>query len=161
MGNDPTPRAAPGIVEVVRTLDAPRPLVFQAWTDPAHAAQWYGPHGYTVPVCEMDPRPGGAFRVCMRSSKGVECWETGTFREVLVPERLVTDYRVTFGDSPAVELSTTVTFEELGAQTRVTVRQTFFDENFTRGARAGTEESLDRLAAHLATLTPPTRSTTP
>jgi uncharacterized protein YndB with AHSA1/START domain len=155
----PEPQPQPRTVEVVRVIDAPRARVFQAWTDPAHAAQWYGPHGYTVPVCEIDPRPGGRFRICMRSSKGVECWETGTYREFAPPGRIVSDYTVTFGDHPAVELSTTVIFEDLGEGTRVTVQQTFFDEHFTQGARAGTEESLDRLAAHLATRNHPERST--
>ena len=74
---------------IARVIHAPRPLVFDAWTDPAHLARWWGPSGFTNPVCEMDVRPGGAHRIVMRSPEGVAYPIKGTFIEVVTPERLV------------------------------------------------------------------------
>jgi uncharacterized protein YndB with AHSA1/START domain len=59
------------------------------WTDPHHVAQWWGPHGFTNPVCEMDVRPGGALRIVMRAPDGTDYPMTETFREIAAPERLV------------------------------------------------------------------------
>ena len=67
---------------VVRELDAPRALVFQAWTDPAHMARWWGPHNFTNPVCEIDLRAGGAHRIVMRSPDGVDYPIKGVYRGV-------------------------------------------------------------------------------
>lgn len=141
--------SAPREVVVQRTFAAPRARVFEAWTQPEHAVRWYGPRGATVPVCELDARPGGAFRVCMRMPDGAECWEEGVFQEFVAGQRLVLAYAVRVGEA-AVNLTTTVTFEDRGAYTRVTVRQSYHDDDFTRGARAGTEQSFDRLAVFLA-----------
>ena len=70
---------------LTRVLDAPRTLVFQAWTDPRHVTHWWGPKGFSNPVCEMDVRPGGAHRVVMRSSDGVDYPITGFYQEVVPP----------------------------------------------------------------------------
>ena len=59
---------------LTRTLDAPRALVFRAWTEPEHLARWWGPQGFTTPSCTMDVRPGGAWRICMRAPDGVDHW---------------------------------------------------------------------------------------
>src|SRR5580658_1247711 len=72
-----------------REYDAPRELVFRAWTDPRHVAQWWGPGGFTNPVCEWDARPGNAIHVVMRAPDGTEHGMGGEFREVVAPERLV------------------------------------------------------------------------
>jgi uncharacterized protein YndB with AHSA1/START domain len=76
--------------EVILThiIDAPRALVFKAWTDPKHFAQWWGPHGFTN-VCETGLRPGGAYRIVMRSPEGVDYPMRGVYLEVKEPERLV------------------------------------------------------------------------
>ncbi|HMD55276.1 MAG TPA: SRPBCC domain-containing protein, partial [Phycisphaerae bacterium] len=74
---------------ITRVLSAPRELVFKAWTDPRHMAQWWGPHHFTNSVCEMDVRPGGAYRIVMRSPDGIEYPINGVFREIAAPERLV------------------------------------------------------------------------
>lgn len=140
-------------VVITRVFRAPRELVWKAWTDPKHAVNWYGPDGYTTPVCEMDVRTGGRFRICMRSSTGSECWEQGVFREVVVPNRIATVYTATVDDFPGVELTTVVTFEARGTTTLVTVRQSFLDDHFTEGAEGGTNQSLDRLAAYLVQIT--------
>src|SRR5436309_7085220 len=67
---------------ITRVFDAPRALVFKMWTEPAHMAQWWGPHGFTNPVCEMDVRAGGRLRIVMRAPDGVEYPMSGTFREI-------------------------------------------------------------------------------
>ncbi len=70
-----------------RIIDAPRTRVFQAWT--RQLPQWWGPHGITTPVCEMDLRPGGIFRTVMRAPAGAEYPTKGVFLEVVEPERIV------------------------------------------------------------------------
>lgn len=74
---------------ITRVLDAPRRVVFKAWTDPAQAVRWWGPRGFTTHSCTMDVQPGGACSLCMRSPEGVEHWRHGVYREVVEPERLV------------------------------------------------------------------------
>ena len=74
---------------ITRIFDAPRELVFKAWAEPDRAVRWWGPQGFTTAYCEMDVRPGGAYRVCMRSPEGTEHWQRGVCREVIEPERLV------------------------------------------------------------------------
>jgi len=74
---------------ITREFDAPRELVFQAWTDPKHLAQWWGPKGFTNPVCEWDARPGGKIYDVMRAPNGAEHPMSGEFREIDPPERLV------------------------------------------------------------------------
>ena len=74
---------------VRRAFDAPRDLVFEAWTEPKHMKQWWGPRIFTNNVAEMDVRPGGAYRLVMRGGNGVEYPMTGVFREIVKPSRLV------------------------------------------------------------------------
>jgi uncharacterized protein YndB with AHSA1/START domain len=75
-------------VVITRIFDAPRALVFQAWTDPKQMAQWWGPHGMSNPICEMDVRPGGAYRIVMRNPNGVDYPMKGVYREVVKACRL-------------------------------------------------------------------------
>ena len=72
---------------VTRVIDAPRRLVFRAWTQPEHIARWWGPQGFTTIHCEMDVRVGGAYRFGMRSPQGTEHWKRGVYREIVEPER--------------------------------------------------------------------------
>src|ERR1700689_1494920 len=74
---------------LTRTFDAPRDLVFAAFTDPAHLAQWWGPRGFTNPVCEIDPRVGGVLRIDMRDPNGNVYPMKGVIRDIVPPERLV------------------------------------------------------------------------
>lgn len=74
---------------ITRVFDASPDVVFQAWTDPKQMEQWWGPHRYTNPVCELDVRPGGAWRIVMRAPDGVEYECGGVYSEVVKPERLV------------------------------------------------------------------------
>ncbi len=76
-------------VTITRVFDAPRALVFEAWTDPQHLARWWGPEGFTNPVCEFDARVGGALRIHMRGPDGMIYPMKGVIREIVAPERLV------------------------------------------------------------------------
>src|ERR671933_1431990 len=76
-----------------RVFDAPRRLVFDAWTTPELFARWFGARGWSVPVCEIDLRPGGRYRYVMRGPDGQEVAMAGVYREVVPPERLVTTER--------------------------------------------------------------------
>src|SRR5689334_14562347 len=117
--------AQPAVKELVltRIFDAPRALTFQAWIDPVQITRWWGPKGFTVPHCEIDPRPGGIFRVDMRAPDGVEYPGSGEFHEVIVPERIV--YTATaFPDETGrmqLEVKHTITFEEVEGKTRLTL----------------------------------------
>src|SRR5436189_29878 len=84
--------ADPGerVLVITRVFDAPRELIWKLWTDPAHAKHWMGPRGFTATHFEQDPRPGGAWRGCLRQADDSrELWQGGVFREIVEPERLV------------------------------------------------------------------------
>jgi len=143
------PSSDPRELVITRIFDAPRSLVFKAWTQPEHIMQWWGPRGYTTPTCEMDVRPGGALRLCMRSSAdGNDLWVSGIYREVVEPERLV--FTAT-NEVDHVETVITVTFADQGDQTLLTMHQTFSKSDVVDGAKKGWTSSLDRLAEYLAT----------
>lgn len=147
----------PGELALTRTFDAPRALVFKAWTDPAHLARWWGPHGFTNPVCEADARPGGAIRIHMRAPDGTVYPMTGTFREVVEPERVVFHSGAVEDEQgrPGLEVLTTVTFAEEGGRTTmdfraVAVRVAPGAAWALEGMEAGWTQSLERLGAELA-----------
>ncbi len=77
------------VLKIARILDAPRSLVFKVWTTPEHWAHWLGPRGFTTPSCEMDFRPGGAYRACIRSPEGTDYSMRGVYREIVEPDRIV------------------------------------------------------------------------
>jgi uncharacterized protein YndB with AHSA1/START domain len=143
---------------VTRLLDAPRALVWRAFSDPFHLSQWWGPKGYTNPVCELDFRPGGRWHHVMRDPAGNEYPVDSEFIDIVPPERIV--YRnaaadpATFGDNPPPSFVRTITFEDVDGRTRLTMVARFDtaehrERVVRRGFRAGTEESFDRLAALL------------
>ena len=74
---------------VERIFDAPRELVWKAWTDPQYAKQWWGPHGFTTPVYQSDFRVGGKFLICMKSPDGQEFWNAGEYHEIVPHEKIV------------------------------------------------------------------------
>jgi uncharacterized protein YndB with AHSA1/START domain len=76
-------------IEIIRVYDAPRELVFKVWTEPKHLAQWWGPLGFTNPVCKIDVRPGGAILIHMEGPDGTVYPMDGTYQEIIEPERLV------------------------------------------------------------------------
>lgn len=142
---------------VSRILDAPREQVFAAWTDPRQLAEWWGPHGMTTPVCEVDLRPGGLFRTVMRAPDGTEYPAKGVFIEIVPPERLVFSDAFEPGFQPAVEpfMTAIVTFENWGGKTKCTARALHKssadrEKHQHMGFHQGWSESLDRLASCLA-----------
>jgi uncharacterized protein YndB with AHSA1/START domain len=143
-------------ITITRIFDAPRELVFKAWTDPKQMAQWWGPHGFTNPVCELDVRPGGAIRIHMRGPDGVVYPMTGTFREIAAPERLVfTAIAEDQAGNPLLEAHTAVSFEEQGGKTKVTLHARAVGiapiaTQMLEGMQAGWTQSLERLAELLA-----------
>src|SRR5690242_1162231 len=74
---------------ITRVFDAPRPLVWQAWTERDRLMQWFGPKGFTMPVATLDFRPGGVFHFCLRSPDGHQMWGKFAYREIVIPERIV------------------------------------------------------------------------
>ncbi len=74
---------------VTRVFDAPRELVWKAWTDPQYTMQWWGPKGFTAPVCKIDFRVGGKFLYCMRAPDGQELWTGGEYHEIVPHEKIV------------------------------------------------------------------------
>jgi uncharacterized protein YndB with AHSA1/START domain len=144
-------------VTITRVLDAPRELVFKVWTDPEHLAQWWGPHGFTNPVCEVDLHKGGKMLIHMRGPDGVVYPMSGTFHEIVPPERLVFLSAALDQDgTPVLESLTTVTFAVHGdRQTRLTVQARAkglkpIAAQYLEGMQAGWEQSLERLEQHLA-----------
>jgi uncharacterized protein YndB with AHSA1/START domain len=143
-------------VTITRTFDATRSLVFKLWTEPEHMAQWWGPKDFTNPVCELDARPGGSIRIHMRAPDGTVHPMSGTFREVVEPERLVfSAVAEDLEGNSLLEALTTVTFAEHGGKTTVTVHATAVGiapiaPQMLDGMQAGWTQSLERLAALLA-----------
>ena len=137
---------------ITRVFDAPRPLVFKAWTEPDRLVRWWGPQGFTTPSCTTDVRPGGAFRFCMRSPEGTDHWLRGVYREIVEPERLVCTWAWEDAErKPGHETLLTVTFAEHGAKTKLTLQQAVFETVTARnGHQEGWTSALDRLAECLA-----------
>jgi uncharacterized protein YndB with AHSA1/START domain len=140
-------------------FDAPRELVWSAWTDPNHLAQWWGPNGFTTTTSAYDLRPGGTWRFVMHGPDGRDYQNLVTFDEIVKPERLV--YR--HGDDvEPVQFRTTVTFEDLGGKTRLTLRAQFPTADARDrvvkeyGAAEGAVQTIERLANYLTTSLAPT-----
>jgi len=137
---------------ITRILDAPRELVFKAWTEPDRVIRWWGPRGFTTAHYELDFRPDGAYRVCMRSPEGTEHWQRGVCREVVEPERLV--FTFAWEDSegtPGHETVVTVTLAEFGAKTKLTLHQAVFETVTARDLhQGGWASALECLAEYLA-----------
>jgi uncharacterized protein YndB with AHSA1/START domain len=139
-------------VEFTRIIDAPRALVFRIWIEPRHMAQWWGPKGFDNPVCELDARPGGKILIHMRAPGGTLYPMTGEFLEVVEPERLVfMAYAEDLAGKRLLESRTVVTFEDLGSQTKLTVRAHAVGlvpiaPQMLAGMQAGWSGSLEKLA---------------
>jgi uncharacterized protein YndB with AHSA1/START domain len=147
----------PTDLEIVatRVFDAPRELVFDAWTSPEHLPNWMlGPTGWTMPVCEIDLRPGGAWRFVWRKDDGSEMAMNGIYDEVVRPERLV--HTESWGGDWADTLNT-LELTESDGQTTV-VMTTLYPSTEARdlalgsGMKEGMNISFGRLDAHLASI---------
>ena len=143
------------VLVLARTFDAPRELVFQAWSSPEHLANWFGPKDFTLPFCETDFRPGGAYRLCMRGPDGKDYWVHGVYREILEPERLAFTWERDGADDPHPgHTLVTITLEARGAgTTRLTLHQATFDTQEIRDGHAGGwTECFARLAEYVEKL---------
>ena len=154
---------------VTRVFDAPRALVWEAWTNPKYVMQWWGPKGFTAPFCEMDFRVRGNFLCCMRAPDGQEFWNAGEYHEIVLHEKIV--YSMYFSDSKGNKVEPeqygieheaiegahdVVIFEDFGnGQTKVTLigNETMEDAK-TSGQVEGWDQILDKVAAVVAGLAP-------
>lgn len=149
IGSDP--RAIVGS----RVLDAPRALVFAVWTDPKHLAKWWGPNGFTTTTHSHEFRTGGVWRFIMHGPDGRDYQNRITYDEIVPPERIVYHHGGA-DDVEPVQFKTTVTFEDLGGKTRLTLHAVFPSaEECARvikeyGADKGMVETLARLADYVA-----------
>ncbi len=145
----------PGIA-ITRVFDAPRELVWKAWTEPKRMAKWWGPHTFTNPVCEVDVRQGGAILIHMQGPDGPAMPMRGIFKEVVKPEKLVFTTS-SFHDekgNPGIETMNTVLFHERDGKTTMTLESHFTQAKpefamAQKGFNAGWNQSLDRLFALL------------
>lgn len=163
IGPQPAGPTDPSIL-ITRTLRAPRALVFGAWTDPAGMRRWYAPTGCELTACDIEVRPGGSLRLCIRTPQGYECWCRGTYQEIVAGEHLVfslenTDAQGTplaqgaGGMDPEWPTRTVVTVilaDDVGG-TRMTLHQTASERVAKRtGAHPSWLSMCDRLEQHLA-----------
>jgi uncharacterized protein YndB with AHSA1/START domain len=144
-------------VTITRVFEASRDMVFKAWTDPTHLAAWWGPRGFTNPVCEVDLRVGGKLRIVMRAPDGAEHPMIGIFREITPPQCLVFTNIVTdHAGTILLEGLTTVTLAEHGdGHAKLTVEsravaRVDYASRMLEGMEAGWTQSIDRLGEHLA-----------
>jgi uncharacterized protein YndB with AHSA1/START domain len=146
----------PQAIVATRELDAPRELVFEAWSDPKHLARWWGPDGFTTTTSAFDMRVGGVWRFVMHGPDGRDYENRITFDEIVKPERI--RYHHGGGDDvEPVQFRTTVTFEDLGsARTRITLHAVFPSaaerDRVIKdyGADQGAVQTLARLADYVA-----------
>jgi uncharacterized protein YndB with AHSA1/START domain len=143
-------------VTITREFAAPRELVFRAWTDASHLAQWWGPKGFTNPICEIDARVGGRLRIHMRGPDGAVYPMKGVIQEIVAPERLVfSNIALDAEGNHLLEGLTTVVFTEENGKTKMTLntRATAVVEMAAarlRGMEAGWTQSIDKLQAYIA-----------
>jgi uncharacterized protein YndB with AHSA1/START domain len=145
-------------IVIARTFDAPRELVWEAWTNPKHVVNWWGPRGFTTTIEQMDVRPGGIWKHTMRGPDGAEFPNYSVFEEVVKPERIVFSHGGSQrGGELHVQFIATWTFEDLGNnQTRLTARMVFPTAEARDivvkeyGAIEGGKQTLERLAEYLA-----------
>ncbi len=149
-----TAEPAERVLVITRVFDTPRALVFKLWTDPSHVKKWWGPRDYPATYLEMDVRPGGAWRGCLRSTEtGKELWQGGVFREVAEPERLVFTFAWDEEGERALETLVTVSFAEQNGKTLMTFRHAPFQSIGERdGHQGGWTSTFDRLADYLREL---------
>jgi uncharacterized protein YndB with AHSA1/START domain len=142
-------------IEMWREFNAPRALVFKAFTDPKLVSQWWGPREYTTHVDKMEVKKGGIWRFVQRGADGSEYAFNGVYHEITSPERLV--YTFEYEGMPGHVLLETVTFEEHGGKTKVidsSVFQTIEDRDgmLQAGMESGVKDSWDRMDELLKTL---------
>jgi uncharacterized protein YndB with AHSA1/START domain len=163
--SNPAKEKAKQALVITRVFDASRGVVFKAWTDCERLMRWWGPKGFTTPLCKIDLRPGGVFHNCMRSPDGRDYCGKGVYREIIEPERIVfTDFFVDEEGNPVppthygmsaswpAEALVTVTFAEHGGKTKLTLQHALGSVPASERdlCEQGWSESLDKLAGDLA-----------
>jgi uncharacterized protein YndB with AHSA1/START domain len=134
---------------IARIFDAPRELVFKAWSSSESVSRWLGPKGFPVTTCQIDFRAGGIFRFVMRGPDGKDYPFDGEYVEVVEPSRIV--FKGNIHDVPGQDVLTTVTFAEHEGKTKLTVHQIYaVESDATRGAPVGWSQTLDHLAEYVA-----------
>ncbi|HEY0023437.1 MAG TPA: SRPBCC family protein [Longimicrobium sp.] len=146
------------VIVLTRVFDAPRELVFQAYTQPEHLAKWYGPDGFTITTFEHDCRVGGRWRFMMHGPDGKDWPNRIEYREVVRPERLVFDHGSDVDDDPH-QFFVTITFDDEGGKTRLTSRMLMRtreqrEASIKFGAVELGQQTLRRLAEYLETMRP-------
>ncbi len=149
-------------VVITRTFDAPRELVWKAWTEPERFMRWWGPKIFTSPECQIDLRVGGRFLWCMQWPDGRRNYTTGEYREIVTFQRLV--YVTSFADADgnavpashygmpddgAFEMTVTVTFEEQDGKTAMRLTHAGLPSGMGESSSQGWNESFDKLEASL------------
>ena len=146
-------------IVITRLINARRELVFEAWTDSKHLPEWWGPNGFTTTTQEISVKPGGVWRFIMHGH-GMEFQNRIVYIEIVKPERLVYSHGAEEGDPQ--QFHVTVTFENQGGKTLVTMRSVFPSaaqrDKVVKEDKAieGGNQTLDRLERHLATMRPKT-----
>jgi uncharacterized protein YndB with AHSA1/START domain len=158
---------APERLVVTRVFDAPRELVWKAWTNPKYVMQWWGPNGFTAPFCKMDFRVGGKFLCCMRAPDGKDYWNGGEYHEIVLHQRIV--FSLYFSDSKGNKVDPAhygieheaiddahdvVTFEDFGnGQTKLTyIGNESMEDARNSGQAEGWKQTLDKFAEVVAGL---------
>lgn len=139
-------------IVITRVFNAPRELVFKVWTEPEHLAKWWGPRGFTNTIHSIDVTPGGVWQFDMHGPDGTKFPNRIVYNEVVKPERITYSHG---GDDEEGQFQVTVTFEEQGDKTALTMRTLFRSEAERDyvvkefGAIEGGKSTLERLAEHL------------
>ncbi|MFE0757656.1 SRPBCC domain-containing protein [Inquilinus sp. NPDC058860] len=142
------PETGPELV-ITRLFDAPRSLVFKAWTEPEHLVRWLGPKDFAASAVRLDVRPGGTWSAVITSPEGRSHGMAGVYREVAPPERLV--FTFAWDEEEAERMLIALTFLERGGRTEMTFRQTGFRSAESRDShREGWNECFDKLPGFLA-----------
>lgn len=139
--------AASQELALTRVFEAPRELVWRAWTKPEHLSRWCAPHDFTITHCQSEARPGGSWRTCMVSPEGLEHWVGGVYREVAPVEHLVFTHQWDDRDGQSSpETLVTLTLLEEGAKTRLQfLQQNLSSPSSRAGHEIGWSESFERL----------------
>jgi uncharacterized protein YndB with AHSA1/START domain len=165
MSNNTVSETEPMVI--TRVFDAPRELVWKAWTEPKYVMQWWGPHGFTSPHCEIDFRVGGKYLLSMRTPEGWEGWNAGEYYEIVPYEKIVSS--MYFSDAkgnkvepehygvesePIEDAHNVILFEDIGnGQTKLTfIGNETMRNAIESGQAEGWKEQLEKLAAVVAEL---------
>jgi uncharacterized protein YndB with AHSA1/START domain len=140
-------------LKITRILNTPRELVFEAWTNPKHLAEWWGPKGFTNPVCEADAKPGGKIYIEMKGPNGIVYPMKGMFKEIIKPEKIVfVSSAVDKNGNEIFEVLNTVTFANENGKTKLTLHAVVDDISdearpYIDGMDQGWSQSIDKLEA--------------